>query len=251
MTKLTILGTASAIPDESHYNTHMAIQSEQGVILIDCPGTTILRLKKGGIDPNELTDLIITHFHPDHTNGIPLLLMHLWLLGRQAALNIHGLKHSVERIKTVMDLYDWHRWPDFYPVSFKVIPDQELSQVLETDDLKIFSSPVCHLLPTIGLRIQLSSSKKVVTYSSDTEPCPTLFNLARDADILIHEATGETVGHTSPTQAGQIASQAGASRLILIHYPVNQVSPPDLINLAKQTFQGEVTVAEDFMEIEL
>jgi ribonuclease Z len=72
MTKLTILGTASAIPDESHYNTHMAIQSIQGVILIDCPGTTILRLKQSGIDPNDLTDLIVTHFHPDHTNGIPL-----------------------------------------------------------------------------------------------------------------------------------------------------------------------------------
>lgn len=251
MTKLTILGTASAIPDESHYNTHMAIESTQGVILIDCPGTPILRLKKCGIDPNNVTDLIVTHFHPDHTNGIPLLLMHLWLLGRQTILNIHGLDHSIERIKAVMKLYGWHQWPNFYPVTFKIIEEHDLTQVLVTDDLKIFSSPVCHLLPTIGLRIELIHKHKVIAYSSDTEPCPSLLDLARDADILIHEATGEGPGHTSPMQAGQIATQAGASKLMLIHYPVNHVDQHDLVAQASQTFQGEVVVAEDLMEIEL
>jgi ribonuclease Z len=251
MPKLIILGTSSAIPDETHYNTHLAIQSNQRVILIDCPGTPILRLKQSGIDLDDLTDLIVTHFHPDHTNGIPLLLMHLWLLGRQAAFTIHGLEHSIERIEAVMELYEWRRWPDFYPVSFKKIPETELALMLENDELKIFSSPVCHLLPTIGLRIELSNSQKVIAYSSDTEPCSAVLKLASTADILIHEATGEGEGHSSPAQAGQIATQASASKLMLIHYPINRVDQHDLSRLARQTFQGEIVVAEDFMEIEL
>jgi ribonuclease Z len=251
MTKLIILGTASAIPDETHYNTHMAIQSDQGVIMIDCPGNPILRLRRGGIDPNDLTDLIVTHFHPDHTNGIPLLLMHLWLLGRKTELTIHGLEHSVDRIRAVMELYEWHQWPDFFPVSFKKIPETELAVVLEKNELKILSSPVCHLLPTIGLRIEQSRSNKVIAYSGDTEPCSSLLKLASSADFLIHEATGEGEGHTSPTQAGQIARQAGASRLILIHYPPNHIDLNEMIGLARQAFQGDVQAAEDFMEIEL
>src|SRR5512134_1209995 len=125
MTKLIILGTANAVPDENHYNTHMAVLSGQGTILIDCPGNPILRLQKSGIEPNSLTDLIVTHFHPDHTNGIPLLLMHLWLLGRQQPLTIHGLEHSIQRIIGVMELYEWQGWPDFYPVSFKTVPEVE------------------------------------------------------------------------------------------------------------------------------
>lgn len=249
MTKITILGTSSAVPDENHENTHMAVESSQGVILIDCPGTPILRLKKGGIDPFRLTDVIVTHFHPDHTSGLPLLLMHLWLLGRKEPLTIHGFEHTIERIEAMMNLYDWNQWPEFFSVSFHKVPENELVNVLANDELKILSSPVCHLMPTMGLRIEMLNSNKVVAYSSDTEPCPTLVKLASGADILIHESTGDTIGHSSPAQAGQAASQAGADSLLLIHYLVDHSDNQELIRQAKRHFQGEVKVAEDFMEI--
>jgi ribonuclease Z len=251
MPKLIILGTANAVPDEKHYNTHMAIQSRQNVILIDCPGNPILRLQRAGIEPNSLTDLIVTHFHPDHTNGIPLLLMHLWLLGRREPFTIHGLEHSIQRIIGLMELYEWQGWPNFYPVSFKTIPGVELSQVLENDELMIYSSPVCHLIPTLGLRIERRDPHKVIAYSSDTEPCESLFKLASNADILIHEAAGEHKGHSSPAQAGQIARQAGAANLLLIHYQTNHPDRLEIVHQAEHTFQGKVAVAEDLMEIEL
>lgn len=250
MTKLIILGTANAVPDEEHYNTHMAIQSRQGAILIDCPGNPILRLQKSGIEPNSLTDLIVTHFHPDHTNGIPLLLMHLWLLGRREPLTVHGLEHSIQRVIGVMELYEWQRWPDFYPVSFKTIAGTELVQVLENDEIKIYASPVCHLIPTLGLRIEQKDTHKVIAYSSDTEPCESMLKLAGNADILIHEAAGESKGHSSPAQAGQTARRAAAAELILIHYQTNHQDKDELVGQARRSFGGNVVIAEDLMEIE-
>lgn len=250
MAKIIVLGTSSAVPDENHHNTHMAVESKQGLILIDCPGTPILRLDKAGIDPNKLTDVIATHFHPDHTSGLPLLLMHLWLLGRKEPLTIHGFEHTIERIEAMMKLYDWNTWPEFFPVSFHKVPENELADVLVNDELRIFSSPVCHLMPTMGLRIETLNSNKVIAFSSDTEPCPTLIKLANSADILIHESTGNTIGHSSPAQAGQAARQAGAASLLLIHYLVGQPDNQELIKQAKRYFQGAVTVAQDFMEIE-
>jgi ribonuclease Z len=249
MSKLIILGTSSAIPDENHYNTHMAVISKHGVILIDCPGTPILRLQKADIDPDDLTDLVITHFHPDHVNGLPILLMHLWLLGRKQPLTIHGFEHTLERIQAMMELFEWHKWPEFFPVSFNKVPENELALVMEYEEIKISSSPVCHLMPTMGLRIELLDSNKVIAYSSDTEPCPTLIKLANNADVLIHEASGETIGHSSPAQAGRVARQAGASSLVLIHYPVDQLNNLELIKQAKHPFQGTVTLADDLMEI--
>ena len=250
MTKFIILGTANAIPDESHYNTHMAVISKHGVVLIDCPGTTYLRLQKAGIDHDDLTDVIVTHFHPDHVNGLPLLLMHLWLLGRRQPITIHGFEHTIDRVEAMMELFDWHKWPEFFQVSFNKVPENELAHVLEYETLKISSSPVCHLMPTMGLRVELRDSNKVIAYSGDTEPCPTLIKLASNADVLIHEASGETKGHSSPAQAGRVARQAGAASLLLIHYPVNQLNNLELIKQAKHPFPGPVAIANDFMEIE-
>jgi metal-dependent hydrolase (beta-lactamase superfamily II) len=40
----------------------------------------MVRLSKAGVDFNRLTDLILTHFHPDHVSGVPMLLMNMWLI---------------------------------------------------------------------------------------------------------------------------------------------------------------------------
>lgn len=107
MTELVILGTANSIPTAEHENTHMAIVRESGVILIDCVGTPAVRLPKAGIDLDDIQDLILTHFHPDHVSGVPLLLMNMWLMGRRKPLRIYGLHHCLKRIEDTMSFYRW------------------------------------------------------------------------------------------------------------------------------------------------
>jgi ribonuclease Z len=75
--------------------------------------------------------------------------------------------------------------------------------------------------------------------------------LAEGVDILIHEATGEHTGHSSAAQAGEVARQAGAKLLYLIHYPVWESDPAPLIDQAKATYGGEVHLAEDYLVLEL
>jgi ribonuclease BN (tRNA processing enzyme) len=66
MAKLIILGSSNAIPDERHENTYMAILTEERMVLIDCASSPIVRLKQANLDFNLITDLVLTHFHPDH-----------------------------------------------------------------------------------------------------------------------------------------------------------------------------------------
>ena len=75
--------------------------------------------------------------------------------------------------------------------------------------------------------------------------------LADGADVLIHEATGSSIGHTSPEKAGEIATQAGVSALYLIHYPPQLINPNDLVAQARQTFQGPITIAYDLLSIDM
>ena len=251
MTKLIFLGTSNAIPDQNHENTHMAVLGKSYNLLIDCGSNPIVRLQEANINVLEITDLILTHFHPDHIFGAPLFLMSSWLMGRQTPLNIHGLKYTLDRVKIMMDAFEWKTWPNFFPVSFFEVQETELFPLLENNEFKAFSSPVHHIIPTIGLRIEFSDTNQILAYSCDTEPCDEVIKLADQADLLIHESTGNTRGHSSASQAGEIATKSGAKTLYLIHYPTDDVSLRTLTKEAQNTFSGLVCLAEDLQELSL
>jgi ribonuclease Z len=244
-----ILGSASAVPDLEHENTHILAEAGQRVILVDCPGNPTVRLKRAGFDINRVSEIILTHFHPDHVSGFASLLMSMWLLGRKQPLGVYGLEVTLERAKKMMDLYDWDEWPGFYPVTFNPVEREEWTVVIDAAEIRIISSPVDHLVPTIGLRFEFPDTGRVIAYSCDTEPSQSVRRLAENADVLIHEATGPSRGHTTPERAGEIATQAGVGALYLIHYPPQLVAPETLFERARQTFQGPVHVARDFLSI--
>ncbi|MEW5830729.1 MAG: MBL fold metallo-hydrolase [Chloroflexota bacterium] len=251
MAKLIILGSSNAIPSRHHENTHMVIVGERRVVLVDCVGNPIVRLEQAAVDLNSITDLVITHFHPDHVSGVPLLLMDMWLMGRRDRLNVYGLHHTLDRVEGLMNSYDWGQWPGFFPVAFHRLPASEMTPVMESAEFRIFASPVRHLIPTIGLRFEFKTSDKVLAYSCDTEPCAQVVRLAAGADVLIHESAGEARGHSSAAQAGEIARQAEVGALYLIHYPTGAFAADgNLTAEAGQRFPGPVGLATDFMKLD-
>lgn len=252
MAKLIFLGTAAAVADVNHENTHLALITQRKLLLIDCPGNPVVRLQKMGIDAaSRLTHLLLTHFHPDHTSGFALLLQTLWLQGRTSPLHVHGLEFTLRQSQRLLKLYDWETWSEMFPVVFHEIPEKEMYMAMDFDELRVYTSPVSHYVPALGIRIELPDSNGSVAFSSDTRPCAELTRLAREVDCLIHEATGEHFGHSSAAQAGTIARQAKAKALYLIHYPVWRSEPALLLDQARETYGGEVRLAEDFDTIEI
>jgi ribonuclease Z len=247
--ELIILGSASAIPDLQHENTHMLLQTENHRVLVDAPGNPIVRLQQAGIDPLSITELILTHFHPDHVAGAPLFLMVSWLKKRVLPLHVYGLDETLTNFEKLMDLYQWYAWPDMYPVIFHHLPTHQNQPVFTSSELQVVCAPVKHIIPNIGLRFTLQPAGTVVAYSSDTEPTQAVVQLAGGAHLLVHEASGASLGHTSAEQAGEIAAQAGAHRLMLIHYPTARQD--QLAAEAQRTFKGEVLVARDLLRVPL
>lgn len=251
MPRVIILGSSNAIPSEDHENSHLALVGDDRLVLIDCVNNPIVRLRKAALDIADITDIVLTHFHPDHVSGVPLLLMNMWLLGRENGIRIYGLDYTLERLEKMMDLYGWKAWPDFFDVELHRIDDQELVQFQGNEQWRIYSSPVKHIIPNIGLRIEFLRSGKVFAYSGDTEPCEEVIRLAENADILVHEATGASWGHSDAAQAGEIATRAGAKDLYLIHYPNGMFKDEGLVIRAESTFAGKVGLAKDFLEFKL
>ncbi|MFN2121726.1 MAG: MBL fold metallo-hydrolase [Anaerolineales bacterium] len=251
MAKVIILGSSNSISSDLHDNTHMIIVGQERTVLVDCVSSPVQRLERVGVDPKELTDLVTTHFHPDHVSGVPLLLLDMWLMGRKKPLDIYGLHHTLDRLESMMGFYGWNEWPGFFPVAFHRLPAEEMMPVVECSEFRLLSSPVHHFIPTIGLRLEVSASRKSMAYSCDTEPCAEVLRLAAGVDVLIHEASGEGPGHSSARQAGEAARHAEAAKLLLIHYPTGKYQPSDLVEEARSQFAGEIALAEDFMTIDL
>lgn len=247
MARLIVLGSAAAVSDADHDNTHFLLEGDRGGrVLVDCASNPLARLNRFGVGPGDLHDVILTHFHPDHVYGVPILLMQMWLLGRQEPLHVYGLHHCLHHIEQMCQAYLFETWPRFFPLVYHRLPEQPAVPVLDNDDFRITAWPTRHFIPTIGLRIEVKSSGQVVAYSCDTEPVPAIVDLARDADLLIHEAAGAGFGHSSAAQAGQVATEANAQRLVLIHYQVLNTDPRPLVEEARSTFAGPVELAEDF-----
>jgi ribonuclease Z len=251
MPKVIILGSSNAIPHKDRDHTHMVIVGTNRTMLVDCGSNPLIRLEQVNIRFEDVTDLVLTHFHADHVSGVPLFLMNMWLLGRQRDLNIYGLDYTIDRFEKMMELHAWSQWPNLFHINIIRIPEQEMTPVFKSDEWNVYASPVRHIIPNIGIRIEFKKSQKVLTYSGDTEPSPEVVLLAKGADFLFHETSGDTLGHSSASQAGKIASEADAKMLYLIHYPSGQSGTQTLVSEAQKTFKGRVVLAKDFMELDL
>lgn len=245
MARVVLLGTAAAVPTPGHALTSLAVEGEGGFLLVDCGESPIPRLTLARLRPSDLRGLILTHFHPDHVAGVPLLLVDLWLLGRMEPLPVFGLHDVLERLRRMMDLFRWERWEGLYPVRPVAVSAQPGAVVLEDLSLRISATPVEHLVPTLGLRFENLRTGRAVAYSADTAPSRAVADLAQGAEVLFHEAAGASRGHSSPAQAGAVARQAGVDRLVLVHYPPDRAFPDSWVSRARAAFGGPVELGRD------
>jgi ribonuclease Z len=99
---------------------------------------------------------------------------------------------------------------------------------------------------------------KSVTYCLDTRPCEASTELARDVDLLIHEATytqelseeAQHYGHSTAAQAASVARAAKAKRLLLTHFSTRYPDVTALLDEAQLIFP-ETQTAQDLVEVEV
>ena len=248
MPTLHLLGTGAAVSDAHRTTTMLAFADQDSTLLVDCGGDAIQRLLQAGLDPDSIEALIVTHEHADHVSGFPLLMEKLWLLGRRRPLPVVGIAPALDQARRCFAAFDTSGWDGLPEIDWREVPQEEDARAWEDECWRVTAAPVEHAKPNIGLRVESSTSGRVVAYSCDTEPSESVVRLAREADILVHEATGARPGHSSAAQAAGMAAKAEARRLLLVHLPPG-LSDADL-DAARQRFsrveRGEELGAYDF-----
>jgi ribonuclease BN (tRNA processing enzyme) len=140
--------------------------------------------------------------------------------------------------------------------------------VMSDDNVTVTATLVSHydVYPAFAFRFDLLKSGVSVTFSGDTTKSENVIALARDTDVLVHEAQFSlddayygnrfppdylVKSHTSAEQVGEVAAAANAKHVVLSHY-----SPTDLPDTEWQTavgrnYSGKITVARDGQIFEL
>lgn len=134
--------------------------------------------------------------------------------------------------------------------------------VMSDDNVTVTATLVSHydVFPAFGLRFDLKKPGVSVTFSGDTTKSENLITLAKDTDILVHEAQFSLddayygnrfppnylkSSHTSAVQVGEVAAAANAGHVILSHYEPTDLPDSQWTAEIGKNFSGEITVARD------
>lgn len=246
---LVVLGSGTAVQTADRDNTSLAFRMHGAAVLVDCPGSPALKLRRAGIDPLRLDTVVVTHTHPDHVYGLPSLAHNLRLLGRKAALPVFAQAGDFDRIGRLLAAFGMDSTASF--LEMHPLPAGGAAAFWEHAGHRLFALPVDHSAPACAVRWDLPSGARVV-YSGDTRPVDELAEFGRGADLFVHEATFAEEdaaralegGHSTPAQAGLLAERAGARRLLLVHL-CEDADPARWVAEARKTFMGPVEVPAD------
>lgn len=183
--ELTVIGCGDAFSSGGQLNSCFYIKAPKHTLLLDCGASSMLGLKRNGIDIDTIDSVLISHFHGDHYGGLPFLLLEASVRRREKPLTIISPPTGKERITQLLELlYPRSDVLGKLQVVFKTfVPNG----ILQADHLEVTALPVIHKEETFPHGMRIGIGGKVIAYSGDTEWTPLLIELARGADLFICE----------------------------------------------------------------
>jgi ribonuclease BN (tRNA processing enzyme) len=253
--QLTVLGCWAPYPRPGEACSGYLLQAGVTALMLEAGHGSFARLTKH-IDYRKLTGLVVTHYHPDHY------------------ADIYCLRHAISgarrdgRMGNTIKLFippapvEIYRQLAGYTDAFNVVNIEELPAVLppigapggaparaaRLNDLTLYFIPTMHGLP--GYAVLVRQGEQSFFFSGDTAPTPDIISAARNAELLLCEASGLDKdaaylagAHMTARQAGELAQQAKAKRLVLTHF-WPEYSINELLAQARQSFNGTVFSAQ-------
>lgn len=221
--RLTVVGCSGSLPGPDSPASCYLVSHEDGgrtwQIVLDL-GPGALGALQRHTDPMALDAVVLSHLHPDHcldVTGLRVMRAH----GPRPAtadLPVHAPAGADERLARA---YGVQAAEPVRGMAFRDLVDGEPFGV---GPFRITGYGVRHPVPAFGLRVEAGGA--VLAYTGDTDTCPGLEPLMRDADVVLAEASfvegrDEARGvHLTGRRAAEAALAAGGvGRLLLTHLP--------------------------------
>ena len=245
--RLTVLGACGAWPEAGQACSGYLVEHDGFRLLVDLGYATVPRLLER-VTADQVDAVFISHGHPDHCADLnPLLRARALRDDPPAPLPVYALPGALD---AVLALDRPGMLADAY-----VLHEFTAGSRLDIGPFRAQTRLLPHSVPNAGVR--LAAGDRVLAYTGDTGPSPDVVELARDADLLLAEATYvDQVPEdsrrylSSARQAGRQAADAGARHLLLTHLQPG-TDPAAARAAAGDEYDGEVGVATADLVLDL
>jgi ribonuclease Z len=284
MTHVFVLGAGTPTPTPHRFGSAYAVEVGGTHLLFDCGPAATYKLVKVGIFPTQVDYVFFTHHHFDHDVDYPCFLLCRWdqSVGKENPLRVYGpaLTETItERILGEQGAFahDWKARVN-HPLSQRVhlnrggtLPRQPPSVAAKDigpglvhsgNDWQVTAAPAEHVQPWLdSLAYRLDSADGSTVFTGDTQPCQSVIDLARGADMMLcmcwddqeHMNTnGEAPGQCGTTGAAEMARAAGVKTLVLVHVGPHLATHGPMekgIGDVRRVFEGQIIFAEELMRL--
>lgn len=226
MLEVCLLGTGGTVPLPGRWLTSCLLRCAGTEVLIDCGEGTQIALHREGFSCRHIDTILFTHYHADHTAGLPGLLLSMAKADRTEPVTVIGPKGIESFLKGVMLI------ARYVPFEIRYMEITEKEASFTVGMLKITAFALRHSVPCFGYRADVSRSRRFdpekaknnnvpvriwrllqkeetveyegitytpdmvlgeqrrglrLVYATDTRPCEAIRVHAENADLLIGE----------------------------------------------------------------
>ncbi|TLM99218.1 MAG: MBL fold metallo-hydrolase [Actinobacteria bacterium] len=241
--RVTVLGSAASHAGKGEACAGHYVEGGDSRVLLDCGNGVLANLYKVA-DPYELDAVFITHNHPDHYCDLYSMqaMLRYAPSGPVPAMPVFMPAELFERMQLLLSERGAEEFREAF--SFAALED---GVPVEVGLMTVTPHLVDHTDPTFSPRVEADGGTLV--YTADTAPGARASAAAAGADLLLAEGTlpEEYAGvapHLTAIQAGELAREAGASHLVLVHvWPTNDREL--MAKTAAAAFKGRADVAAE------
>lgn len=289
-TRLVLLGTGGGpSPGHIRHNSSNVIVHRGAAYVVDCGLGVTSQFARTGLPFGSVRSIFITHHHPDHNIEYGPFLVIGWIYGLPQQVVAYGPPPLEQMTRDFLasqraTIKFWAE--DFQIVPLKSIAAHDLPKpglVMHDENVRVTSVLVQHPPVTPAYAYRFDFPDRSIVFSGDTVPLQAIAELARGADVLVHEAldlpalrrqsnaqlaAGNFDGgfrvasfdafmhhiiadHSPAEDVGRLAQEAGVKTLVLSHLVPSSLSIPDSRwrSLAAKHFKGEIIVGHDLLVV--
>jgi ribonuclease BN (tRNA processing enzyme) len=278
--RLILLGTAGGpTPKPARAQPAQVIVINGDSYVVDCGNGVARQMILAGLRLGSIRNVFLTHMHSDHAADYGNLLLIAWASDLATRVDTWGPPSLDRMTRLFLEMND----PDIQvrmresgrpPLAPLIVP-HELGGpglVMQDDNVKVTAALVDHGMTKPAYAFRFDCPDRSIVISGDTVPSPALVELARGADVLVHEVMylpaieamiarepnatrlreHLVTSHTTTDQVGKVATEAGVKTLVLTHFvPGGDPTLTDQVwyDAVNPHFKGELIVGRDLLEV--
>jgi len=241
--EVQFIGSGDAFGSGGRFQTCIGVRWPTGRLLLDCGASSLVAMRRLGVDPADFDTIVISHLHGDHFGGLPFFVLDgEFVSKRSSPLTVVGPPSIEQRVTTAMEVLfvGSATASRRFELRFLELPPRVPTPV---GDASVVGVPVKHFSGAPSYAIRLEVAGKTVVYSGDTAWTDNLIETSHDADLFICESyffDTEVSNHLNYKTIRQNLDRLRCEQMVLTHLSEEALHHASEI---------ELPIAEDGMRI--